>query len=228
MFLHMAGDDPFGEFGGVVLVFVPHDGVQDMQGHDGLVGGVFKAAGRAALRALARALGGDGGFVAGDVRVEAGQKGGVQPHGNERGAERGGIGLEGAGGVEDGLRAVVAGQVEFAVQPGGAQQHEGMGGIVDGEQVVVEQFVGDGLGFDAGLDLAAAGYLRGGECAGLRHGGGDEGELLSAGAGGREVGDVFGAVGGDGFTGGEEAGFVEVHGIYVLSVVFDCPKEAVV
>ena len=45
MFFHVAGDGPFGEFGGVVFIFVAHDGVHHMQGDGGFVGGVVNAAG---------------------------------------------------------------------------------------------------------------------------------------------------------------------------------------
>ena len=55
MFLYVAGNDPFGQLGGVGFVFIPHDGVHDVQGHGGLVRGVVDAAGGTALRGLPRA-----------------------------------------------------------------------------------------------------------------------------------------------------------------------------
>lgn len=197
----MAGDDPFGEFGGVVFVFVAHDGVRHVQGDGSFVRGVVNATGGTALCELAGAFVLDGGFKRSDVRVEVGDEAGIEAEFNHLGAEHVGVRLEGAGGVEDVLCAVIARQVEFAVESGGAEEHERVGGVADGEQVVVQQFVGGGLGFDAGLQLAAAGDLRGGQAAGRSDSGGDEGELLSTDAGGRKIRGVFLAESGCVFVG---------------------------
>lgn len=214
MFFHVAGDDPFGEFGGIVFIFVAHDGIHHVQGDGGFVRGVVNAAGRATLSGLSRAFVLDGGFKRGDVRVEVGDEVGVEAETDHRGAERGGIGLESAGGVERVLRAVIARHVEFAVESSGAKQHERVRGVADGEHVIVQQFVGDGLGFDAGFHLAAAGDLRLRQGGGGGHGGGDEGELLSADAGGRKIRGVFLAKDGCGFERSKQTGFVEVHICY--------------
>ena len=67
------------------------------------------------------------------------------------------------------------------------------------------------LGQDARVRGFGAGNLRGSERGGLRHGGGDEGELLSTHDGGRKIGGVFCAKGGDGFEGCGEAGDFVFH-----------------
>ena len=77
-------------------------------------------------------------------------------------------------------------------EPGRAEQGEGVGGAVDGAQVVVEQVARGGLGHDVAVLLPGAGNLRGAERASLGDGDADEGELLADNAVGGKVGGVFG------------------------------------
>ncbi len=49
MFFDVAGDGPFGEFCRIGFIFILHDGVENVQGDGGLVGGVGDAAGGSAL-----------------------------------------------------------------------------------------------------------------------------------------------------------------------------------
>lgn len=211
VFFHVAGDDPFGEALRVVFVGIVHDGVQHVQGDGRLVRGVLDAAGRSALCRQARALGADGGFIPGDVRVELRDEGGRQADADKLRGESGGIRGEGVCGVEHVLCAVIAGHEKFPIESGGAEENEGIRAVGDGLEIIVEQFVGDGLGFDAGFFLAAAGGLSLRQTGGRGHGGADEGELLSADADGRKVRGVFDAKGGGGFEGCEQTFFVEVH-----------------
>ena len=74
------------------------------------------------------------------------------------------------------------------------------------------------FGHDSGVRGGFAGDLRGSERGGLRDGGVNERELLSAHAGGQEVGGVSDAKGVHGFEGCGEAGDLVVH-IYTLSIV---------
>ena len=211
VFFHVAGDDPFGQLGGIVFIFQAHDGVQHLQGHGGAVFAVGQGAGGAALRALAAALGGDGVFKVGDVVAEVGEEVRVQLQPDHGGAVGCGIRLKSAGGVEQGLIAAAAGQMKFAFQPGRAEEHERMGGIGDGQKVSVQLVIGDALGDDAGMVLPAAGDLAGSLAAGAGNQAVDDGELLPTGAGGREIGGVFGAEAIHGFTGGEQMVLMLVH-----------------
>ena len=90
-------------------------------------------------------------------------------------------------------------------------QHEGMCGVGDVAQIVMEMKTSGDLGQDARVRGIRAGVLRGAERGGLRHGIGDEGELLSAGASGRKIRGVFFAEGGGGFEGCGEAGDFVFH-----------------
>ena len=120
----MTGGRPFGQFLRVVLVFVAHDGVKHVQGDSGFVRGVFESAGGSGLRAGAGAFGRDGGFKVRDVGAEVGEEIGVEAEIDELGGERRDVGLEGAGGIEEGLIAGAAGQEEFAIESGSAEQRE--------------------------------------------------------------------------------------------------------
>jgi hypothetical protein len=86
-----------------------------------------------------------------------------------------------------------------------------MRGVGDAVQIVVEMKAPGNLGQDARVGGFHAGNLRGTERGSLRNGGGDEGEFLSAHAGGRKIGGVFRAEGGGGFEGGGEAGDFVFH-----------------
>ena len=211
MFFHVAGDGPFGEFDGIVLVGVLHHGVEDVQGHGGFLRCVFQAAGRAGLRAHRRALGGNGGLKVGDVCAEVREEIGVEAEADELRGERRRVGLKSAGGVEQGLIAAAAGQEKFSVQSRRAEQHEGMRGVADAQQVVVEMEAGGDFGEHAAVRGVRAGDLRRAERGGLGDGGVDEGELLTAEAGGRKVGGVGDAEGVHGFEGGGEGGDLLVH-----------------
>jgi len=205
MFLNVAGGRPFGEFGRVVFVGVLDDGSQDVQRNGGLVRGVLQSAGGSGLRFPRRAFGGEGAFKRGDVRVEGGDEIGGEAGADELRLKRGGVGGKSAGGIEQGLIAVVVRHEEFSSQPFGAKQHEGMDGVGDANHVVVQMEASGDFGKDGAVGLFAAGNLRGSERGGHRHGGMDEGELLSAQAGRREVGGVFDAKGVNGFECGYEA-----------------------
>ena len=213
VFFHMAGGGPFGEFGGIILVRVPDDGVQHMQGDARLVRGVFQAAGGFDLIAGAGAFGGDGRFKRIGVGLEMGDEIGGQTDADEQRLERHGIGGKGAGAVEQGLVAIAVGHEEFAAELGMAEQDEGMHGVGDAEHVRAQLEAAGDFGEDAAVNLFGAGILRGTERALLRHGGVNEGKLLAAEARERIIGGVFEAIGVSGFEGGEEAGDFVLHNI---------------
>jgi hypothetical protein len=217
----MAGDDPFGEALRVGLVGVLHHGVEDVQGNRSLVRGVGNAAGRAALGGLRRAFGRDGGFKRGDVRAEVRDEIGGQSQADEVGAECGGIGLESAGGIEQGLIAVAVGHEEFAGDGGGAHQHERVRRVDDSNHVVMQMHAPDGFGHDAGMGLFPARNLRGAETAEGGNGSGDDGELLPANARRRKVGGVSEAKGGDVFEGGNQAVGFLFHNLIRLNFLGD-------
>lgn len=133
MFFNVAGGCPFGEFGRVVFIDIGHDGFEDVQGNRGFVRGVFQSAGRAGLRAHARALGGNGGFKVRDVRAEVGDKIGVEAEADEWRGEGGRVGLKGAGGIEQGLVAAAAGHEKFSIESRRAEERKGMRGVGDAE-----------------------------------------------------------------------------------------------
>ena len=114
----MAGGGPFGQLGRIVFSGVLDDGVQHMQRDRRLVRGVFQAAGGSGLRAQRGAFGGDGGFKGSDVRIELGDKGGGESDADELRLKRAGIGGKGAGGIEQGLVAVVVRHEEFPGEAG--------------------------------------------------------------------------------------------------------------
>ena len=211
MLFHVAGGRPFGELGRVVFVNVRHNGFEDVQGNRGFVGRVFQSAGGSGLRARARAFGLDGRLKVGDVRAELRDEGGGQAKADELRGERRRIGLKGAGGVEQRRVAGAAGHEKFSLESRRAHQHEGMCGVGDMVQVVVEMKAPGDLGHDARVRGFRAGDLRGSEGGGLGHGGGDEGELLSAHAGAGKIGGIFCAEGGGGFEGCGEAGDFVFH-----------------
>jgi hypothetical protein len=199
MFFHMAGGRPFGKFRGIVFVGVLDDGVQDVQGDGGFVRGVFQSAGRSGLRAHAQTFGGNGGFKIRDVRAEIGEKIRIEAETDELRGERRGIGLKGAGGIEQRLVATAAGQQKFAVESRRAEKCERVRGIGNGDKVVVQVEAGGDFGHDAAVRSVFAGNLLGSERSRLRNGGADEGELLSAHAGGGKIARVFESKGGDVF-----------------------------
>ena len=213
---HMAGDDPFGELGGIIFKHAGHDDLEDVQGDDGLMQGVGQAAGGVGFGAGTGALDGLGGLKGGNVVGEVGDEIGVLADADHGGGEGHGVGGKGVGGIEQGHVAVAVGHEEFAGQVGRAEQGQRMGGAVDAEHVVVDEMAGGGLGHDAAVLLPGAGELRGAERFGLLDGGADEGELLSADAGGRVGGDVFDAKGGGGDEGVVETVFLEVHNNFLL------------
>ena len=96
-----------------------------------------------------------------------------------------------------------------------------MRGVGDAVQIVVEMKAPGNLGQDARVGGFHAGNLRGTERGSLRNGGGDEGEFLSAHAGGRKIGGVFRAEGGGGFEGGGEAGDFVFHNAVFSNSLFD-------
>ena len=211
VFFDVAGGRPFGKFRRIVFVDVGHDGFEDVQGNRGFVRGVFQSAGGPGLRAHARALGGDGGFKIGDVRAELREKIRVKAERDELRGEGGGIGLKGTGGIEQRLIAAAAGHEEFSIESRRAEERERVRGVGDAVQVVAEVEAAGDLGHDAAVRRVRAGDLRGSERGGLRHGGVDEGELLSAHAGGHKVGGVGDAKGVHVFEGCGEAGDLVVH-----------------
>ncbi len=156
---------------------------------------------------------GDGGFKGGDVRAELGEKTGIQSNADELCAEGGGIRLKGARGIEQGLVAIAVRHEKFSRESGVAEQDERMRGVGDGDHVIVQMHAANGFGQDAAVRLFRAGDLSRTERAGGGHGGGDDGELLSAEAGRREIGGVFDAKGGNGFEGRKETRGFLVHDI---------------
>ena len=80
-----------------------------------------------------------------------------------------------------------------------------MDGVGDGEQVLSQMRAAGDFGQHAAVGLFFAGDLRPAEGAGLRHGGVDEGELLSTDAEGWKVGGVFKSEGVNGFERSEQA-----------------------
>ena len=154
VFFDVAGDDPFGQFCGFVFVGVRDDGVQHVEGDVGVVDGLANAGGGPGLFTFAGTVGLDGGFKIGNVRVEVGDECRLEFEFDDLGGERHGVGGEGAGGVEQFLVAVVARHVEFAIEAGGAEQHEAVRGLADVEEVVVK-FQAQG-GF---VQDAAVGFL---------------------------------------------------------------------
>lgn len=70
MFLRMAGGGPFGQLGGVVLVFVAGERVQHVHVHGVLVRSVFQSTGGIDLAAPRATFVRDDTFKRGDVRVE--------------------------------------------------------------------------------------------------------------------------------------------------------------
>jgi len=204
VFYHVAGDDPFGQFRRVVGAGVGHDGVQNVQGDAGIVDGFANAKGGHAFFATTRTLGLDGGFKVANVLVQVGNEGVRQLEADELGLKRHGVGGKGAGGVEQFLVAVMAWHVELAVQSGDAEQDEGMGGLADAEEIVVEFQAQGHLVQNARVGSFAAGNLSRAESGGGSDGGLDEGELLCADAGGGKVRSVFVALGVGGFEGGKK------------------------
>ena len=83
--------------------------------------------------------------------------------------------------------------------------------LADRVQVVVQMKPPGGFQERGGVRGVPAGHLRGAEVRRLRHGGGDERELLSPQAGGREIGGVFRPKVGDVLEGGGEAGDLTIH-----------------
>ena len=124
-----------------------------------------------ALRARARALGLDGRLKVGDVRAELRDKIGGQTEADELRGERRRVGLKGAGGIEQRRVAGAAGHEKFSLESRRAHQHEGMRGVGDAVQIVVEMKASGDLGQDARVRGFRAGNLRGAERGGLRHGG---------------------------------------------------------
>ena len=225
MFFHVAGGGPFGEFRRIIFVGVGHDGFEDMQGNGGFVRGVFQSAGGAGFRAHGGAFGGDGGLKVGDVRIELGDECGGQAGADEQRGERDGIGGKGAGGIEQGLIAVVVRHEKFSGDGGVAEQQEGMGGGGDANHVVMEMKASGDFGEDGAVGLFATGNLRGAEAGGQRHGGVNEGELLSAETVGRKIGGVFGAEGVHGFESANEAGDFLFHNDTLFIFVFPFPEQ---
>ena len=211
MFFHMAGGGPFGEFGGIVFASVLDDSVQNVQRDGGFVRGVFQSAGGSGLRTGSGAFGGDDGFKGGDVRIEMRDEVGGEAKADEWRGEGGGVGGKGAGGVEQGLVATAAGQEKFSVESGSAEQDEGMDGVGDAHEVVMQMEPAGNFGEHGSVGLLDAGNLRGTESGGEANGGVDEGELLSAKAGDRIIGGVFDAKGVNGFQGGKEAVYFLFH-----------------
>jgi hypothetical protein len=213
VFLDVAGGGPFGKFRGVVFVGVLDDGFQDVEGDGGLMRGIGQAAGGVGLGAEGVAFVADDGFKGGDVRRELGDEGGGEAGADERGGKGGGIGGKGAGGVEQGLVAVAVGHEEFAGEGVVAQQHEGMGGVGDGDHVIVQMKAAGGFAEDGAVDLFGAGDLAGAEVGRGGHGEVDEGELLSAEAGGRVIRGIFDAEGVHGLEGSDEAADLLFHNV---------------
>jgi hypothetical protein len=203
VFFHMAGGRPFGKSRRIVFVGVLDDGVEDVQRDGGLMRGIFQAAGRPGLRAQRRALGRDRGFKGGDVRVELRDEGGGQADADELRGEGDGIRGEGAGGVEQRLVAVVVRHEKFSGH-GIAQQRKRMRGVGDGDHVVMQMKAPGDFAKDGAVGLFAAGNLRGSKAGRAGDGSVDEGELLSAQAGGRKIRGVFDAEGVHGFEGSYE------------------------
>jgi len=201
----MAGGGPGGEFHGIVFVGVGHDGFEDVQRDGSLMRGVFQSAGGSGLAGERAAFGGDEAFKGGDVRVERGYKSGGQADADEGGGEGDGIGGKGTGGIEQCLVAVAVGHEEFSANGGVAEQHKGMCGVGDANQVVVQVKPAGDFAEDGAVGLLCAGDLAGAERGGAGDEGVDEGELLAAEAGGRKVGGVGDAKGVRGFEGGYEA-----------------------
>ena len=227
MFFDVAGGRPGGEFGRIVFVDVGHDGFEDVQGNRGLVRGVFQSAGRPGLCAHARAFGSNRGFKGGDVRAELREKGGGQSEADELRGERRRVGLKGAGGIEQGLVAAAAGHEKFSIESRRAKQREGVRGGGDAEQIVMEVESSGDFCDDAAVRGVMAGDLCATERGGLRDGGVDEGELLSAHAGGQKVCGVGNAKGVHGFEGCGEAGDLVVHTIipFPFLVMFPFPNK---
>ncbi len=105
----------------------------------------------------------------------------------------------------------MARHVEQAVQSGGAEQDEGMGGGADAKEVAVK-FQSQGgfvqnaaVGFHEGGNLVRAKIASGGD------GGLDEGELCRADAAGGIIRGVFVAKGVGGFECGKKFGFAFLH-----------------
>lgn len=215
VFFHVAGGGPGGEFGGVVFVGVGHNGFEDVQGHGGFVRGIGQAAGGAGLAGEGGAFGADEAFKGGDVRIEVRDEIGGLAHADEGGGEGEGIGGKGASGIKQGLVAGAVGHEEFAADGGVAEQHEGVRGVDDGEEVIVQMKAAGDFAEDGAVGLLTAGDLAGSEGGGAGDGSVDERELLSTEAGDGKIGGVGEAKGVHGFEGGYEAVDFLFHNIFL-------------
>ena len=99
-----------------------------------------------------------------------------------------------------------------------------MGGGGDANHVVVQMKASGDFGKDGAMRLFAAGNLRGSKSGGAGDGSVDEGELLSAEAGQRKIGDVGEAEGVSGFEGGYEAVDFLLHNNNSISI-FGFPSQ---
>jgi hypothetical protein len=109
-----------------------------MQRDAGVADGLGNAGGGLAFFAGAGTFGFEGGFKIADVLIDVGERGGREFEANELGLDRRGVGGKGAGGVEQFLVAIMARYVKQAVESGGAEQDEGMGGGVVVQEVAVK------------------------------------------------------------------------------------------
>ena len=188
----MAGNRPFGQHDRIVFVSVAHNRVQGAKSFAG--GGICvrQSGGRTGLAFQSAGL-----VVRRAVKIRNGlgervEKIGGQVHGKKLRFHRRGVFQELAGGGQQRAISAAARHPKFGVKAGCSQIRQRVRAFADGFALVVQVGMDLPFGF-CGLSAVALGReLAGGLSLRLRNGGNDEGELLSANAGGCKIRSVVG------------------------------------